>query len=60
MRMGFRVNFYDKDGDVTGRGVLLHIDDRTILQFKDSTELKNFAEDILLMLPEIKENENNR
>ncbi len=60
MEISFSVDLHDKDGDVFETGVYLHIEPNMILEFNDSTELKNFAENILKMIPEIEENENNR
>lgn len=60
MKVSFSVDLHDKDGDVWEKGVYLHIEPNMILEFNDSNELQLFAEKILTMIPEIKENENNR
>ena len=52
----FSVNRYDHEGDMTQLGVHIHMGPFT-LEFKDSAELEKFANKLLRMLPEIRENE---
>lgn len=69
MKIMFSVNTYDKDGDIVDRCVQLYLPaakdqwgkqlPQTVIQFNDSNELEEFANDILKILPEIRENENN-
>ena len=56
MTVLFSVNTYDSDGDICDKCVLLHLNDTTTIKFDSVDELENFANDILEMLPEIKEN----
>lgn len=56
MKYGFSINLYDKDGDIYDDGILVHVGDNTILKFKDTVELEDFAKAILKSLPEIEEN----
>lgn len=60
MQISFSVDLYDADGDRFEEGVYLHIEPNMILEFNNSDELKLFAEKILTMIPEIKENEARR
>ena len=70
MKILFSVNSYDSDGDVIDKCVQLHmpaakgdwgapIGPQTILEFRDSNEIEEFANAILNSLKEIRENENN-
>ena len=51
---------HDKDGDPFERGVFVHLGSHTILHFADSKELRDFANDILKALPEIRDTEAER
>ena len=48
-------NLYDIDGDSYEDCLLVFIGDNTIIKFKDSVELEQFAKRILASLKEIRE-----
>ena len=56
MEYGFSINLYDMDGCSYDDCILVHVGDTTILKFKDTRELEEFANQILGSLKEIKEN----
>lgn len=60
MEFSFSVDMHDKDGDPFERGVFVHLGSHTILHFADSRELRDFANEILKSLSEIREAEDNR
>jgi len=60
MEVSFSVDMHDADGYRYENGVLLHIGPNTILHFANSNELRDFANDILLMLSEIRAAEDSR
>jgi hypothetical protein len=51
----FTCKMYDRDGDVTDSGVLLHLGNGVILRFDHPDELEKFSDDIKNMLPELKD-----
>ena len=56
MEYAFNHGLYDSDGDPYDESLLVFIGDNTIIKFKDSIELEQFANRILKSLPEIREN----
>ena len=48
-------NLYDIDGDSYEDCLLVFIGDNTIIKFKDSVELEQFAKRILASLKEVRE-----
>ena len=56
MEYAFNHGLYDSDGDSYDESLLVFIGDDTIIKFKDSIELEQFANRILKSLPEIREN----
>ena len=48
-------NLYDSDGDEYEDCLLIFVGDKTIIKFKDSVELEQFANRILHSLKEIRE-----
>lgn len=56
MKVLFSVNDYDRDGDIAEAGLFLHLGDNIRLRFEDTQDLADFANRILGMLPEIREN----
>lgn len=54
MKYTFANNLYDKDGDKYENCLLVFIGENTIIRFKDSVELEQFAHQILASLPEIR------
>lgn len=50
--LGFAINYYDFEGDLIEKCILLHCGD-TILKFEDVEELRKFSLRITGMLPEI-------
>jgi len=56
MQTMFSVDMCDRDGDVIEAGIFIHIENTTILKFKDTVELEDFARGLLSMIAEIKEN----
>lgn len=50
----FSVNLYDSDGDLLENCILAHLGNGTILTFKDTNHLENFANQILRSLDEIR------
>lgn len=52
----FSVDQHDSDGDVTEKCVLLHLGKAVILSFETGDDLEEFAQRILGLLPEIREN----
>lgn len=57
MIFSFAHNLYDKDGDEYENCLLVFIGDTTIVKFRDSIELEQFANRILASLKEIRETE---
>lgn len=57
MDYGWSTNLHDNEGDIYEQCLLVHIGDNTIIKFKDSVELEQFAERILASLNEIRESE---
>jgi len=55
MEYAFYHGLYDSDGDPYEESLLVFIGDDTIIKFKDSNELEEFANRILKSLPEIRE-----
>jgi len=55
MKYAFCHGLYDSDGDPYEESLLVFIGDDTIIKFKDSNELEEFANRILKSLPEIRE-----
>lgn len=55
MQYFWSVNLHDGDGDTTDKCVLAHINDTTIIKFKDTNEMETFANEILRSLKEIRE-----
>ena len=56
MEYKFFCGLYDSDGDSYDRSLLVFVGDNTIIKFKDSFELEQFANQILKSLPEIRQN----
>jgi hypothetical protein len=56
MEYKFSYGLYDSDGDSYDESLLVFIGDNTIIKFKDSNELEEFANRILKSLPEIRQN----
>ena len=56
MKYAFDHGLYDSDGDPYDESLLVFIGDDTIIKFKDSIELEQFANRILKSLPEIRQN----
>jgi hypothetical protein len=56
MEYKFSYGLYDSDGDSYDESLLVFIGDNTIIKFKDSIELEQFANRILKSLPEIRQN----
>jgi hypothetical protein len=56
MEFAFNHGLYDSNGDPYDESLLVFIGDDTIIKFKDSNELEEFAIQILKSLPEIREN----
>jgi hypothetical protein len=56
MEYAFNHGLYDSDGDPYDESLLVFIGDNTIIKFKDSIELEQFANRILKSLPEIRQN----
>lgn len=54
MEYSFSYGLYDSDGDSYDTSLLVFIGDNTIIKFKDSNDLEEFAKKILNSLPEIK------
>lgn len=57
MDYSFSHNLHDYEGDVYEDCLLVFIGKDTIIKFKDSIELEQFAHRILSSLKEIRENE---
>ncbi len=57
MEYSWAVNLYDSDGDKYDNGVFVFCDGRTVLKFRSSAELQDFATSILKSILEIKESE---
>lgn len=55
MDYSWSVNLHDKDGDTYENCLLVFIGNNTIIKFKDSVELEQFANRILASLKEIRE-----
>jgi hypothetical protein len=55
MEYKFFCGLYDSDGNPYEESLLVFIGDDTIIKFKDSNELEEFANRILKSLPEIRE-----
>ena len=55
MDYSFSKGLYDNDGDEYEDCILVFIGKDTIIKFKDSVELEQFANRILSSLPEIRE-----
>ncbi len=55
MQYSWSVNYYDSDGDLVEKCILVHVEENTILKFPDIEHLENFAKTILHSIPEIKE-----
>ena len=55
MTYSFAKNLRDSDGDIYEKCLLVFIGDNTIIKFKDSIELEQFANRILESLKEIRE-----
>ena len=55
MQYSWSINLYDYEGDAFEECILAHIGKDTILKFKDSQELEDFARGILGSLKEIRE-----
>ena len=55
MDYSFSKGLYDRDGDEYEDCLLVFIGKDTIIKFKDSIELEQFAHRILSSLPEIRE-----
>ena len=55
MKYFWSVNLYDSDGDVNEKCVLVHAGEQTILKFKNSEELEDFAKEIFKSLHEMRE-----
>ena len=62
MICGYRINFYDEEGDVNEKCIMLHLldnegyDNGTILKFKDLNEIGKFVDSINKCITEIKQN----
>ena len=60
MKCGFRINFYDHDGDVNEKCVMLDLarddgyDTGTILKFKDVVEIERLVQNINKCIAEIR------
>ncbi len=55
IKVFFSVNNYNSDGDLTEECVTLDLSNGVSIRFQNAEEMKNFAQDILKMLPEIRE-----
>lgn len=56
MNTSFSINLHDDDGDVYEKCILIHVNDTTILKFRNIQELEDFTHDLLnATIPEIKE-----
>ena len=55
MQYSWSINLYDYEGDLYKECILAHLGEDTILKFKDSQELEDFAREILRSLKEIRE-----
>lgn len=55
MKALFRVNNYDRDGDIVERCITISLGNAS-LQFKDLDELKDFNQHISNMIEEIEDN----
>jgi hypothetical protein len=55
MKFGWAVNLNDADGDEYEKCVLAFCGNSTILMFKTSEEMKDFANEMLQCLPEMRE-----
>ena len=55
MNFSWAVNMYDRDGDVYEECVLAFCGNNTILRFKNSQEMKEFANEMLRCLPELQD-----
>lgn len=55
MKYSFAHHLYDNDGDKYESCLLVFIGDTTIIKFRDSIELEQFANQILSSLKEIRE-----
>jgi hypothetical protein len=58
MEYSFAYGLNDSEGDCYDKSLLIFVGDNTIIKFKDSIELEQFANQILKSLPEIRENGN--
>jgi hypothetical protein len=57
MEYSFAFNLYDKDGDKYEDCILVFIGKDTIIKFRDSVELEQFANRILNSIKELREGE---
>lgn len=55
MRIGYRENIYDKDGDINEEGLFIYFGDVTILKLKDELELREIIQELNQVLAEMKE-----
>ena len=56
MNLTFSTGIYDRDGYLVDSGVFLHLNSGVILRFDDPDAIEAFAQDILGMLLEIRDN----
>lgn len=54
-KLGFSINLHDKDGDVFEQGILLHLNNGTIITFNTLDEYKDFINQMQSVIPEIEE-----
>lgn len=56
MRASFSVNFHDSDGDIYQECLLIHLEDRCILQLKNKADLEELIKHLNQIKKELDEN----
>lgn len=54
MEYSFIRCLHDEDGDEIDNGLFICIGENTMIKFRDSNELEDFAKEVLKSLPEIR------
>jgi len=57
MRIGFRKDIYDNEGDVNESGIFISFAETTLIKFKDMKELEDAIKSLQSCVRELKEQE---
>jgi len=58
MTASFSINLHDKDGDVYQECLLIHLEDKCILQLKNKADLEELIKNLNQIKKELEENYN--